>query len=248
MSESLYEASLIKRKRRTAVEVYSLYSAVVDILNEYDEAITIRHLFYRLESKQIIAKDEKSYNHLVSHLGKWRVNGSIPFDRFVDGTRWHYGVDTFDNAAEALEESIRSYRKNLWRTQEYYVEVWCEKEAIASMVKPVADRWSLKTFVCRGFNSLSGSASAANQFLEAYWKGKRPVILYLGDHDPSGLCIDQSLMKHLSYFDIIPKNELGIEHVTVADRVEFVRVAILPEQIEEFDLPTRPVKRSDTRP
>ena len=137
----------------------------MDVLNEYDEAITIRHLFYRLASTQIIAKDEKAYNHLVSHLGKWRINGSIPFDRFVDGTRWHYGVDTFDDAAEALEESIRRYRKNLWRDQDYYVEVWCEKEAIASLVKPVADPWGLKTFVCRGFNSLSGSASAADQFL-----------------------------------------------------------------------------------
>jgi 5S rRNA maturation endonuclease (ribonuclease M5) len=183
----------------------------------------------------------------VSHLGKWRINGTIPFNRFVDGTRWHYGVDTFDDAAAAMEEGIRSYRKNLWRDQEYYVECWCEKEAIASLVKPVADQWGLKTFVCRGFNSLSGSASAADQFLEAMKKGESPVILYLGDHDPSGLCIDQSLMKHLGYFDIVPKNDLGIQQVTVADHVEFVRVAILPRHIEEFTLPTRPVKKGDTR-
>jgi hypothetical protein len=232
-----YQASPIKRKRkrRTAAEVDELFGAVVRVLNEYKEAITIRHLFYRLEGIGVIAKDEKSYNHLVSHLGKWRINGTIPFNRFVDGTRWHYGVDTFDDAAAAMEEGIRSYRKNLWRDQLHYVEVWCEKEAIASLVKPVADQWGLKTFVCRGFNSLSGSASAADQFLEAMEKGKSPVILYLGDHDPSGLCIDQSLMKHLSYFDIIPKNDLGIQQVTVADRVEFVRVAILPGQIEEFN-------------
>ena len=246
-SNSPYQASPIKRKRRTSAQVNSLFDSAVGILNQYDEPVTIRHLFYRLASIRVIEKSEKDYDRLVSHLGKWRINGSIPFSKFVDGTRWHYGVDTFDDAAEAIEDSIRGYRKNLWKSQDYYIEIWCEKEAIASLVRPVADQWGLKTFVCRGFNSLSGSASAAEQFKRAYQRGKKPVILYLGDHDPSGLCIDQSLMKHLSYFTIIPENEFGIPVVKVADRVEFVRVAILPWQIEEFRLPTRPVKETDTR-
>ena len=54
-------------------------------------------------------------------------------------------------------------------------------------------------------------------------------------------------MKHLSYFEVIPKN-YHRKRVTVADQVKFVRVAILPEQIEEFDLPTRPVKKPILEP
>ena len=65
------------------------------ILNEYaGDPITLRHLFYRLAGVGVIPKDERAYRHIVDHLGKWRIDGSIPFNRFVDGTRWHYGVDT----------------------------------------------------------------------------------------------------------------------------------------------------------
>ena len=137
---------------------------------------------------------------------------------------------------------MRSYRKNLWQAQDYYLEVWCEKEAIAGLVKPVADQWGLKVFVCRGFNSLSASATAAAQFQAAIKQHKRPVILYLGDHDASGVLIDKSLMKHFSYFSVGGgvDNEGKDWRLTVADCVDFVRVAILPEQIAEHDLPTRP--------
>jgi hypothetical protein len=178
---SFYQASPIKRQRSTAAEVHELFAAVVVILNEYaGDPITIRHLFYRLAGAGIIAKDERAYNRIVSFLGKWRIDGSIPFGRFVDGTRWHYGVETFDDATAAIEEAVRGYRKNLWQTQKYYLEIWCEKEAIAGLVKPVADQCWLKVFVCRGFNSLSASSVAAAQFRAAFEQGKQPVILYLG--------------------------------------------------------------------
>lgn len=33
----------------------------------------------------------------------------------------------FDDASEALDTAAIVYRKNLWKGQKYYVEVWCEK-------------------------------------------------------------------------------------------------------------------------
>jgi hypothetical protein len=78
-------------------------------------------------------------------------------------------------------------------------------------------------------------------------RGKYPVILYLGDFDASGVLIDQSLMKHLNYFKIDPGMKADgqkIAEITVAQCVEFVRVAILRSQIKEFNLPTRPPKPS----
>jgi hypothetical protein len=64
-------------------------------------------------------------------------------------------------------------------------------------------------------------------------------VLYLGDHDPSGVFMDKILMRHMTYFEA----RVG----SVADWLVFRRLAILPEQIEEFNLPTRPVKKSDSR-
>jgi hypothetical protein len=61
---------------------------------------------------------------------------------------------------------------------------------------------------------------------------KDPIVLYLGDHDASGVDIDRDMQAKLNRFD---------------GAVEFRRVAILPEQIDAFNLPTRPPKKTDSR-
>jgi hypothetical protein len=183
-----YSASPIKRKRRSRDEVYSLFSAIVEILEDYrGEPITIRHLFYCLVAKGALDKDEKSYNLLCSHLSKWRISGALPFNCFVDGTRWHHGEIGFDDAAEALDDTIAGYRKNLWRSQKCYVEIWCEKDAILSLIMPLANQWALKAFPCRGFASLSSTFAAAETFKKAIERGKRPIIYIWVITTPPGL-------------------------------------------------------------
>jgi hypothetical protein len=142
-----------------------LLAEVKAVLKGYGkDRISIRHLCYRISSKQIIAKTERAFDQLGKHLGNWRKTGQIPYGRFVDATRWYHGAVTFDDAAEALEDSITTYRKNLWRTQRYFVEIWVEKEAIASIVVPVANQWGIKVFPCRGFTSLTSTWEAAETF------------------------------------------------------------------------------------
>ena len=68
-----------KRHRRTSRDMDDLFSGVVDIINEYDERISIRHLFYRCANAGLIDKTEKAYNALRSHLVKWREQRLIPF-------------------------------------------------------------------------------------------------------------------------------------------------------------------------
>ena len=220
----------IKRKRRTNAEMAELFNAVGTVLTSYgNDRISIRHLCYRLAGAGIIPKTERAFGQLGEHLVTWRKQGLIPFGRFVDATRWYHGSTTFDNAADALEDSISGYRKNLWRTQPFHVEVWVEKEAVASIVVPVADSWGIKTFVCRGFTSLTSTWEAAEIFKQALSNGKEPIILYLGDYDESGVWCGTTIQNHFKLH--------GLD-----GQVEFVRVAINQEQIHQFNLPTRPPK------
>jgi hypothetical protein len=158
----------------------------------------------------------------------------LPFEVFVDGTRWYHGDTLFDDAAEALAEAIESYRKDLWKSQKYHVEVWSEKDAILSLIMPLVREWHLQAFPCRGFASLSATFGIAAMLKRVIENGRHPIILYLGDHDPSGKAIDASIAKHFKCHGI-------------GGMVEFRRVAVLPWQIAEFDLPTRPVKKTDPR-
>jgi len=231
----LYATSPLKgkRNRRTDSELDTLLAECKSVIASYDEKITIRHLFYRLESRGFIEKSERGYSSLCQHLSKWRKQREIPFDAFIDGTRWHYGATVFDDADDAMRDSVQSYRKNLWVTQPYHVEIWAEKDAIASIVRPVSESWGLQTFICRGFASISSLYNAASTFECHRNRGKAPRILYMGDHDPSGLAIDAAISKAWRDFGTMPPG--------------FKRIAILPKHIEQFQLPTRPMKNGDMR-
>jgi hypothetical protein len=217
-----------KRDRRSKGDMQDLFSGVVNILGEYNERISIRHLFYRCANAGLIEKTENAYGQLRGHLVKWRRAKMIPYSAFIDGTRWHYGSEVFSNLGEYLNHAASSYRLNLWETSDYYPEVWVEKEAIASMVTRIARNWNIKVFVSRGDASMSSLADASETFKYHRSIGKVPVILYLGDYDESGLAIPKTIQSNLQR-----------DHDC---DVVMSRVTINREHIFEYDLPTRPPK------
>lgn len=79
----------------------------------------------------------------------------------------------------------------------------------------------------RGFASLSFLHSSA----ETIRLERRPTTIYhLGDFDPSGQQAARSIRDSL--FDMSEREDL-----------EFIQLAVLPDQIEEWELPSRPTKR-----
>lgn len=231
---AVYRTSPVKRVRRTTAQIDAVLDAARLVISEYEDAITIRHLFYRLVGLRVIDKTESAYSNLCTLLAKWRRSGAIQYSDFVDGTRWKSGPTLWDSAAEALQNTANCYRQNLWADQAHFVEVWVEKDAIRSIVSDATSKWGVDVLACKGFPSMSTLASAADTFRAQQERGKEVHILYLGDRDPSGLAIDTNI-----------KSALFDDHAV--DGVDFRRLAVTPEQIEEFNLPTRPVKTSDRR-
>jgi len=211
----------------------SLLAAIVAIIMGEDEQITIRHLFYRLVGERQIEKTEAAYKSLCGHLSKWRRSGEVAWDSFADNTRWHMGRATFNGLNDTLTNTVKCYRRDLWAMQDAYVEIWGEKDAISGILYSEADTFGVKVFTCRGFASLSALYSAANTFKQAVANGKQVFIYYFGDHDPSGLAIDRAAVDSF-------RDDFGVE-------VNLTRAAVTPEQIEQHNLPTRPVKKTDTR-
>ena len=87
--------------------------------------------------------------------------------------------------------------------------------------------------VARGYCSVSFLA-AYQERVEAH-ANQLPLVLYLGDHDPSGVQMQDANQQTLA-------DELGCE-------VEFKRVALLAEDVVRYDLPVNPdaLKKTDTR-
>jgi hypothetical protein len=109
--------------------------------------------------------------------------------------------------------------------------VWLEKDALAGVVQPVTSKYDVPLMVARGFSSLSFLHSAAED-IEAL--EKPAYIHHLGDRDPSGVCAAGKIEETLTQY--APNAE-----------IHFTRLAVLPEQIQAWKLPTRPTKKSDSR-
>jgi hypothetical protein len=85
--------------------------------------------------------------------------------------------------------------------------------------------------VTRGYPSLSFLYEAA----ETIRNTEKPTFLYyFGDRDPSGVDIPRHVEESIR--DLAPYADMHFE-----------LVAVTPEQIEEYELPTRPTKQTDSR-
>ena len=194
--------------------------------------MTVRQVFYQAVSAGLIGKTEREYkNSIVRLLGRMRISGEIPWGWIADNTRWMRKPRTYSSLEAAIERTARTYRRALWDTQTVHVEVWLEKDALAGVLYEETERWDVPLMVTRGYPSLSYLYEAA-EAIEAL--DKPAFVYYFGDYDPSGLDISRNVEERLRQF--APHAE-----------IHFERTAVTDQQIEEFSLPTRPTKRTDSR-
>jgi hypothetical protein len=195
--------------------------------------MSVRQVFYQAVSRGLIAKTEAEYKNTICRLlAKMRLEGDMPFGWISDGTRWQRKPRTFSSLDAALGNIVRTYRRSLWDDQDAYVEIWLEKEALAGVVYNVTAEFDVPLMVTRGYPSLSFLAEAAED-IDAE-SDKDVHIFYFGDLDPSGVDIARNVEERLDEF-------------TTSAYVNFERVAVTVEQVQELDLPMRPTKRTDTR-
>jgi hypothetical protein len=172
-----------------------------------------------------------SYGKVQADLTVMRRAGELPYDWLADNTRWQRKPRTFDSVEQALRDTARLYRKSLWNDADCYAEIWLEKDALAGVIYPVTSMYDVPLMVARGYASLPFLYSAAEAINELVVPA---YIYHLGDFDPSGVNAGEKIEETLS----------GL--ASDAD-ITFERIAVTPEEIADWDLPTRPTKASDTR-
>src|SRR5436305_9956835 len=96
-----YQASSIKRRRRTKAEVADLHAAMIDVIH-VAAPMTLRQLFYALTVRGVIAKEEREYAAIGVQLLKLRRRGLVPWSAIADNTRWVRRPRTFRGPKEAL--------------------------------------------------------------------------------------------------------------------------------------------------
>jgi len=233
VDEPVYVASDIKpkRSRRTKAEVAAIRNTILDILED-DNPQTVRQVFYALTVRGVIAKAEIEYQRTVIRLlVEMREAGQIPFGWIADNTRWMRKPSTFVGLEECLDNTSKFYRRNLWAAMPVYVEIWCEKDALAGVLMEETEKYDVPLMVARGYASLSFLHSAATAIETT---GKPAYIYHFGDFDPSGV-------------DAARDIEAKLRRYAPSAEIHFERPAVTREQIDQWNLPTRPTKQTDTR-
>jgi hypothetical protein len=230
MTEALYQASPIKRHRATKADMQARHSALWKIVTAM-KPMTVRQVYYQATVRNIVEKTEAGYNKVQNDLVQMRKSGALPYVWLADNTRWQRKPNTFDSVEQALQETAQFYRKSLWNDADCYVEIWLEKDALAGVIYPVTDVYDVPLMVARDYASLSFLHGAAEYI------GSLDVPTYIyhfGDFDPSGVNAGEKIEQSLR--EMAPEAE-----------IHFQRVAVTPEQIDQWNLPTRPTKTSDSR-
>ena len=213
--------------RRTQSELDAL-RAVLFALCEEHKPLTLRSLFYRAVAVGAVAKEETQYKRIGQLTRNMRRDRQLPYSWLVDAGRFARRSSVFDGPAHILRAARDTYRRDLWRNQPVHVEVWIEKDAVVGVVEEVTDALQVPLYSCRGYPSLSMVWQAVQD-----WPDKPVAVRYFGDCDPSG--------------SDIPRAAQEIIEEVHGRPVDFRVCAITAGQIAQYDLPTRPTKRTDSR-
>jgi hypothetical protein len=196
--------------------------------------LTLRQLFYQLVTRNIITNEEKSYKNLGSLLSDARLAGLVDWEAIEDRVRQPVVPTEFASLGELVDAAISSYRLPRWEGQRNYVELWVEKDALAGVLQPIARKFHVTLMVNRGYSSSSAMFESAERYKEIYHRdaSRNLVLLYLGDHDPSGEDMVRDVQDRLELFGA---------------PVEVRKIALTMDQVRKYKPPPNPAKLSDSR-
>lgn len=194
--------------------------------------LTLRQLYYQHVVANLITNEEKSYKNLGRLVGEARMAGLIDWNAIEDRVRVPITPSEWENLEDILKSVYAAFRLPRWEGQEYYAELWVEKDALSGVLRPLATEYHVTLMVNKGYSSLSAMYEASKRFLEAEENGQRTRLFYLGDHDPSGEDMVRDIQSRLHTF---------------GSEVVVKKIALTMPQIEQYNPPPNPAKMSDSR-
>jgi hypothetical protein len=187
----------------------------------------VRQVYYRITVLGLVEKIEKNVKGVVGRLlSDMRRKGEIPFDWIHDSGREPIEPLFYVSAGEAAQSALDTYRENYWKDQPLHVEVWLEKDGLTGIFEQVTWPLGVRLMSTHGNGSISFLHNAAKVIAA---QDKPVILLNFGDHDWSGHNIKDTAVRDIRQW--APDADITV-----------TRIAVTPEQIQEWDLPTRPPK------
>jgi hypothetical protein len=195
-----------------------------DVVNTYDTSVTLRQLFYRLVSDGTLPNTIGAYKGLSDRTTRAREAGWFP--DLIDRGRTIHRYPTFSGPAQARGWLAAIYRRDRTEGQPWSVYLAVEKAGMVVQLQAWFGDLGVPILALGGYASHTYKQDVADDVDRA---GRPAVLLYAGDHDPSGEDIDR---------DFVDKSDCW---------AKVIRVALTGEQVTAYGLPPMPGKETDTR-
>lgn len=205
------------------------------IIKEYQAqgyTLTLRQLYYQFVSRDLVANKQTEYKRIGKIVNDARIAGLLDWSAIEDRTRNVKKPSVWDSPESIIRAVAEQYQEDPWKDQPFRPEVWIEKDALVGVIERVCEEHRVPFFACRGYVSQSEAYDAGKRFQRIRRNGQTPLVLHLGDHDPSGLDMTRDIGARLAMF---------------GGRVEVRRLALNMAQIEQYDPPPNPAKDTDAR-
>lgn len=206
--------------------------AILEILEARTAPMGVRQIFYQMETRGLVAKNEGAVNALGRDVAWLRENDEIPWDQIIDdGSQIRGGdVSLVDyDPREQLAAGVETYRAGVttsrWVDQPNQIQVWIEKEGLVGTVEAVTNRWHVPLLSGGGSPSLTLMHDGYLQLAEDV--DKHATILMLYDHDPAGYIMAWTIENKYRRWD--DDEGGGLE-------MDFVRLALTRDQVEDLNL------------
>lgn len=234
-----------------------------EIIEEYQAQglrLTLRQLYYQFVSRDLIPNTQKDYKWLGGVISDGRLAGHIDWDAIEDRARQPEIPAEWNSVTAVAEAALSAFRLPRWKDQDYYVELWVEKDALAGVLSPLATEHHIPLMVNRGYSSSSAMYECSKRFAQHCEElrdtdemeydedtgdevpmkkrvvTRQGIILYLGDHDPSGEDMVRDIRERMLMFLRWPESALHVE-----------KIALTMSQIRRYNPPPNPAKITDSR-
>ena len=187
-------------------------------------SVTLRQLYYRLVSDGLIPNDQNKYKTLSRKTAQARREGWFP--SLIDRTRAIEQPAWWFDSKDSIQSALRTFRLDRTEGQPYSIYLGVEKHGMSVQLDYWFGKFGIPVLALGGYSSQTFVDVVRN---DVESQGRKSVLLYAGDFDATGVDIDRDFEERTEIFD------------------EVVRVALNKKQIDKYNLPPMPGKRSDSR-
>lgn len=214
-----------------------MVKTINEILEEYrlqGFRLSLRQLYYQLVARDFIPNNQRSYKNIGNLVSNARQAGLIDWGMIEDRNRETTINGHWDNPAQIVEAAARQFQIDKWEEQDYHIEVLVEKDALSGVLEPVCRDLDIGITANKGYSSSSTMYEIGKRLYRHYENGKDICVIYLGDHDPSGIDMTRDVRERLQMYS-------RVQHI------EVIRLALNYDQVQLWSPPENPAKETDSR-